>query len=470
MLQPVLHRIRFHVRGDFVHEAFLRERILQARGRAQRTGEERRRHGMRQHALASDGAGAVVLAADAARDIRGHRVAAVVEILRIGRARARLHRLRREAKQQARRDIARRVVAGTVAERRRPCLVVPRDDVPLRVETDLLIDDERQAVVLAPRHFVLARQLHANRLAGGLREHRRVVGGGVGSVQSVAARSARIDHTHLLRLQSQHHRRRAAQRVHRLRGRPDRRVRSPHVRNGARAAERAVHLVRMQIGRLDALRRALQLRLHVLRVHRVRVTASRMSAKVGVEIALPRQRRPRIPGDLQLLRRLQRLPRLVSNDANEVLLDDDLHVARHAGDRALVNAGDRGANRRRTHHAAVHHARHAHVVHVLEAARRQRRHVDTSDRSSEHRPALNRLALRILLDRDVEALAANQLAVADLLRGVRLVRDDAVDDVQIIGGRAELRRGHRDQRLARRRARLRQVLVIEVHRMALAAR
>ena len=118
----------------------------------------------------------------------------------------------------------------------------------------------------------------------------------------------------------------------------------------------------------------------------------------------------------------------------------------------------------------MHHARHAHVVHVLEAARRQRRHVDTSDRSSEHRPALNRLALRILLDRDVEALAANQLAVADLLRGVRLVRDDAVDDVQIIGGRAELRRGHRDQRLARRRARLRQVLVIEVHRMALAAR
>src|SRR4030095_1312043 len=35
VLQPVLDRVRLHMRRHFVHEAFMRERILQALGRAQ---------------------------------------------------------------------------------------------------------------------------------------------------------------------------------------------------------------------------------------------------------------------------------------------------------------------------------------------------------------------------------------------------------------------------------------------------
>ena len=170
-------RIGLHLRRDLVEEALLREGVLQPRGRTQRSGQKRRRHGMRQHALARDGAGAIVLAADAPGDVRrARRCCRCPSCCGSGALRARRDRRGAKPSQQSRGHVAGRVVARPVAERRRPRLVVPRDDVAAGIETGLLIDDERQAVVLAPRHFVLARQLHAHRLADGLREDRRVVG------------------------------------------------------------------------------------------------------------------------------------------------------------------------------------------------------------------------------------------------------------------------------------------------------
>ncbi len=79
MTQAEFDGIGFDVRGNLVHEAFVREGILQTRGRAQRAGPEGRDDVVREDALALDGAGAAAAVFDAAGDIRGNRVAAVVE-------------------------------------------------------------------------------------------------------------------------------------------------------------------------------------------------------------------------------------------------------------------------------------------------------------------------------------------------------------------------------------------------------
>ena len=133
--QPIRDRIGLHVRRDLVHERLVRERVLQTRRRSQRTGEERRRDRVRQHALAR-------------RPCRCRRSApptqpvtydgaALLPLLNAGRRRrrrSRRERRRLEAGEHAGDDVARRVVAGPAAERRRPRLVVPRDDRAVGVE------------------------------------------------------------------------------------------------------------------------------------------------------------------------------------------------------------------------------------------------------------------------------------------------------------------------------------------------
>jgi hypothetical protein len=47
MTQPVCDGIRFHRGGDLVHEALVGERVLEARRRSQRPGEEQRLDGVR---------------------------------------------------------------------------------------------------------------------------------------------------------------------------------------------------------------------------------------------------------------------------------------------------------------------------------------------------------------------------------------------------------------------------------------
>ena len=131
-----------------------------------RSGPVKKRdlHGVRQHALAADRAATAAPAANAAGDVRRRGVAAVVESGRLRRRAARREGRRLEAGQHAGDDVAWRLVPGTAAERGRPRLVVPRDEIAGGVEAHALIDDVGGAVVL-PRHLVLARQLHADRSA-----------------------------------------------------------------------------------------------------------------------------------------------------------------------------------------------------------------------------------------------------------------------------------------------------------------
>ena len=182
-----------------------------------------------------------------------------------GRRRSWSERRRLEAGEKSGHLIARLRVAGTAAAQRRPRFVIPRDDVAGAVEPDALIDDEREAEVFV-RHFVLARKLHAHGTADGLRQQRRIVGNRIGAVDAVAARAARVDHLHLLRLHAEHHRAAVALRIDALRRRPDGRAVRFHIRDGARRADRSVHLIRMQIRRAHDLRRFRERGVDVFRV------------------------------------------------------------------------------------------------------------------------------------------------------------------------------------------------------------
>ena len=123
------------------------------------------------------------------------------------------------------------------------------------------------------------------------------------------------------------------------------------------------------------------------------------------------QRRAGIPRHFQLAGGLDRLPRLLGHHADEILLDDDLHDARHSRDRAFIDAGQRGADGRRTDHAAVQHAREPHVVDELESSGHQIGKIGARNRLAEHGPLAGGFALGFRIEREVEFLAVDQLAI-----------------------------------------------------------
>ena len=150
-----------------------------------------------------------------------------------------------------------------------------------------------------------------------LRHQRGVVGHGVGAVDAVAARPSREDDTDAGGRHAEQHRRRVSQRVDGLRGGPDGDLLALHVGHGAGAADRAVHLVRIQIRGLHHRGGTRERGVDVARVDEQRV-ARRALPQMLVERALRRQSAARRPRRLQLCRRLHRLPGLLGDDADEV--------------------------------------------------------------------------------------------------------------------------------------------------------
>ena len=144
--------IGFGARGQLVHEGFVGESILQARGRTQRRGVERRRHVVEQRALRLDGAGAARLRRRPRRRNRTGTELLPLSILHgIGRGRARQRRPQAQSPSRVPlTTLPGCVVAGAVAEDGGPGFVVPGDDVALGVEGGALVHDEGQAVIFAP--------------------------------------------------------------------------------------------------------------------------------------------------------------------------------------------------------------------------------------------------------------------------------------------------------------------------------
>ncbi len=81
--------IRFCVRGQLIHEAFVCERILKPRRRTQWSGPERRADVVKQHALTLDRSRSIRFRPDLAGDIGGDAIAAIVVAFGLCRGRSR---------------------------------------------------------------------------------------------------------------------------------------------------------------------------------------------------------------------------------------------------------------------------------------------------------------------------------------------------------------------------------------------
>jgi hypothetical protein len=122
---------------------------------------------VRQGALTPHRARAAAHTADTAHNVGRRGVTAVTEPVGPIAGRACHDPRRFEPGEPPGHYVARLVVAWPAAELRRPGFVVPGDHRPIAIHADPLVNDVGLAVVL-PRHFVAARELHADGPADGL--------------------------------------------------------------------------------------------------------------------------------------------------------------------------------------------------------------------------------------------------------------------------------------------------------------
>ena len=174
------------------------------------------------------------------------------------------------------------------------------------------------------------------------------------------------------------------------------------------------------------------------------------------------------PLHLELLHRLDRVPFLVGDHREEVVLPHHAR-ARNVLDRGFVDL-DRGRARdRRADHAGMHHARNLHVGDERLLAEHLGCDVGAFDRLADDLVVLRVLRLGLAggveriadllvpFELDVEIAPADQLGVARLLGRVAFGVHDAVGDGELVGGKAKLLRRHLHEhpaRLGRRGAHL----------------
>src|SRR6516225_1787061 len=136
------------------------------------------------------------------------------------------------------------------------------------------------------------------------------------------------------------------------------------------------------------------------------------------------------PRCLELLRRLDRAPLALCNDAEEIALAHDLDYPGNVLDRSLIDALERGPDRRRADDAPMQHAGHAEVLHVGETSRHFVRDVDARHRLAHELVVLGVLAGGGLgvIELERERLPSDELAVAHpFVAGT----DHAVDDLEL---------------------------------------
>ena len=146
---------------------------------------------------------------------------------------------------------------------------------------------------------------------------------------------------------------------------------------------------------------------------------------------------------------LLRLPWLVGDNADEVFPDDDFHHAREFCTEASSTDVSVAPNVGRPHNAAVQHSWHANVVRELEPAGDDRGKVEPRTGFPRTVHSLGRLPLRGLVQRDVELLSADQLAVAHALRGVAARPDRSVNRDKAFDGHAQPLGSKLEERFAR---------------------
>ena len=170
-----------------------------------------------------------------------------------------------------------------------------------------------------------------------------------------------------------------------------------------------------------------------------------------------RQCRRRLPGDLELRRRLDRVFLPLGDDADEIADPDDGDQPGNIAHRSFVDRDQAGADKRpgidagigRAHDAAVQHAGHAHIVHIDQFAGRLRRQVGARHRLPDDAVGVDRLDQNLVSQFEADRLAANQFAVADA--AVVASANQAIFDGEVFRGEFKPFRGARDQEMPRLR-------------------
>ena len=167
---------------------------------------------------------------------------------------------------------------GTRGVRIAPHLVLPLGHVRA-VQLRARSGDHHRAVRF-PGVLVFAHPLHPHGAAGeGRRDERSVGACVVRAVVAVAAGAFHVDAAHALARHAKHLGDRVAQRIDALRVRPDRERAVLRERDGARGADRRVHLVRTPVARADDAGSRRELR----RFANVYIVLRRQALKVGVQ-------------------------------------------------------------------------------------------------------------------------------------------------------------------------------------------
>jgi hypothetical protein len=143
----------------------------------------------------------------------------------------------------------------------------------------------------------------------------------------------------------------------------------------------------------------------------------------------------------------------LADDGDVIAFAHDLDEPWDAAHRGLVDADQLGPSHRRLHVARMHHARQLHVNRPLQRSVHLGGDVVTLGRCAHDFQILNGFDLRlasggvdaIAREGDVESLAANQLAVGDLLRGVRLDRDHTSNHGEVVDRDSEASGRHREK-------------------------
>ena len=321
---------------------------------------------------------------------------------------------------------------------------------------------DRSGSLRIPARSLIAHILQAHRPADRLRQQGRVHRRVAGVVAAVTAWTRHPHRMHVVGRYAKNSRDAVTGEVRLLRSGPQRDLAVLDVDHGAGRSHAGMRLERPLVFRLDDAGRRLESILDVADIlaggFRL---AHRSVADVVVDRSLIRERRRGLrPLDLELPHRLDRIPFLVGDDAEEALVPDHLGAG-NVLDRAFVDFYRYRAGDRRPDHAAVHHAGHFHVGDEVLLGEDFWRDVLALDRLTDDlvifrvlrlgfAGRVKRIAdLLVPVELDVEVATADQIGIADLLRGVARGVDDAVRHCQLIGGKSQLVCRHVDQYASR---------------------
>ena len=412
VLEPKLDRVDPGRRRQLVHERLVRVGVLHAARRANPRRPERRR---------------VEPVAHAARV--GERVArrGILEHV------ARVQDIFRRQPRERRRDQRRRFRDRRLGD---PELRLPRDDGAARVDAarDL---HERGWSFRIPGVLVLSRPLHAHRFPELAREQRRIGGGVLVAVATVAAGPVEVDDAHLVGRQPERDHEIAAEPMRRLRRRPHGELAVRPLGDGRRRTDGAVCVHGELVRGGELLRGAGECRFRIADVEGDLLFLDRRVADDVVELVHLGQAFPRRPRRLETLRRLHRRPLARGRDREEVADAHDLVQTLDARDAGLVDALQRRADRGRPHDARVQHAGETEVLHVRELAGDLRGDVDALHRLADQRVVGRLLERHVLVDLEVQLFVTHELRVGGAHRAIPLRADDAVPHLEVVGREAE---------------------------------